>query len=152
MKKFLALFLTLALMSSMAMTAFASEMTISDGKATEQGVEVQPRIGYAGHGSGYHNGSTIAGSFTLPVKTVILPMNQWTVKTSGFPSNATIVVDLFYNGKQANQQSITITGNNERKNQPLVPGGIVTGNYTVKYDVWTGLDSSAAGTIEVWVY
>lgn len=152
MKKFFALFLTMALLFSYTTLSYASEDFSANSSKANQEDEIQPRIGHAGYGSTYHNGNSIAGSFTFPVKSILLPMNRWTVKTSGFPSNAEITASLYYNGQLLSQHSARVTGNGESKG-PLVPGAVFDGTYTVKYDVWgNSLNTSATGTIEVWVY
>ena len=154
MKKFLALFLSMVLLNSTFVTISAAEES-KPCINIAQDDELQPRIGIAGYASCYHDGNSVAGSFDVSVKSIALPMRQWTVKTSGFPDNATIVADILYNNQQLNQSSVIITGNNEVANAPFVPGsGLPSGTYTVKFDVWAndGSFGSAAGTIEVWVY
>ena len=153
MRKLLALFLTLAMTFAISTSAFAVEITSDSTSNSSEVAAIEPRIGYAGHVSHYHNGSSIHGSFTMNVNTVFLPMNQWTLKTSGFSSGTTIVAGILDpNGRQVNQSSIVITGNNERENQPLVPNAIMNGTYTIRYDVWTSLYDSEPGTLEVWIY
>ncbi|MFR5683566.1 MAG: hypothetical protein ACLUD1_05815 [Clostridia bacterium] len=115
--------------------------------------EIHPRIGHAGYASHYHNGNSQIGSFTFQAQSIFMPLQEWTVKTSGFPTNATITIDIFDpNMRQVNTISLKLTGNEEQKNKSLIPGAIMSGTYTVRYNVFTSLYDSAPGTIEVWIY
>ena len=155
MKKVFTILMTFVMAMCITTSAFAAETPTVSAETNSTDTAVTPRIGHAGYGYYYHNGNSIEGSFTFSVNTVILPMNQWTGKTSGFGSNAWVTVDIHDpSGRQVNQATVSLGGNNEAANRPLVPGGIVKGTYTVHFNVWntSNYTSSLPGAIEVWVY
>ena len=148
-KLFVVLGVTLIFAFVLGTSSFATSPQSSNSQILSQELR-ETHAGYAWH---HHDGNNIEGSFEFSVKSTLFPANEWTVKTSNFPSDALIRVDLYDpNNSHVNTFSVEIYGNKEIRNRKLIPGAIKTGKYRVHYNVFYNNLDSAPGNIEVWVY
>lgn len=117
--------------------------------------EIQPRIGYAAHHVMHLDANASSHTLTFNLSNILLPMKQWTLKTTGFSDDIEITC-ILRNKNHDTLDTLVVRGNQEVRNVAL-PDTCDPSNNPFYIIVRTTSHSqqkpiACSGTVEFWIY